>query len=57
MLLEGSRWRDGRNNIAAQTRKRGQKAEKAGKKANLPKMPKPLRECVAREKSDEEQVI
>jgi hypothetical protein len=40
-----------------QTMKRGQKAEKARKTANLPKMPKPLRGCVAREKPDEEQVI
>jgi hypothetical protein len=37
-----------------QTRKRGQEAEKARKKANLPKMPKPLKGCVAREKPDEE---
>ena len=37
-----------------QTRKRGQEAEKARKKANLPKMPKPLRGCIAREKPDEE---
>jgi hypothetical protein len=37
-----------------QTKKRCQEAEKARKKANLPKMPKPLKGCVAREKPDEE---
>jgi hypothetical protein len=40
-----------------QTRKRGQKAEKARKRTNLPKMPKPLRERVIREKPDDVQVI
>jgi hypothetical protein len=44
MLLEGNHWCDGRNNsVGADQEKGGQKAEKAGKKANLPKMPKPLR--------------
>jgi hypothetical protein len=40
-----------------QTRKRGQKAEKARKRTNLPKMPKPLRERVIRERPDNVQVI
>jgi hypothetical protein len=40
-----------------QIRKRVQKAEKARKRTNLPKMPKPLRERVIRERPDEVQVI
>jgi hypothetical protein len=43
-----------------QTRKKGRKAERSRKKANLPeipKMPKPLRDRVIRERPDDVQVI
>jgi hypothetical protein len=40
-----------------QTRKKGRRVEKARKRAGLPKMPKPLRERVIREKPDDVQVI
>jgi hypothetical protein len=55
-------WSEAINAMAAttalvQTRKRGQKAEKTRKRADLPKMPKPLRERVIRERPDEVQVI
>ena len=41
----------------AQTRKKGRKAERSRKGVSLPKMPKPLRERVIRERPDEVQVI
>jgi hypothetical protein len=40
-----------------QTRKKGRKVERSRKGASLPRMPKPLRERVIRERPDEVQVI
>jgi hypothetical protein len=40
-----------------QTRKKGRKVERSGKGASLPRMPKPLRDRVIRERPDDVQVI
>jgi hypothetical protein len=40
-----------------QTRKKGRKAERSKKGASLPRMPKPLRDRVIRERPDDVQVI